>query len=98
MKAEFLYQYQKTHGVPLRSKAFAYINELNQLGSIVPGIANFFLKNALTGGMMKSVLGVASQRNLPEISPVSLRKWYKKALCFPSRAYESDQISLFLRG
>ncbi|RIW15163.1 FAD-binding oxidoreductase [Algoriphagus lacus] len=78
MKAEFLYQYQKTHGVPLRSKAFAYINELNELGSKMSGIANFFLGNKATGGMMKSVLGVAPQRNLPEISPISLRKWYKK--------------------
>ncbi|MBY5950631.1 FAD-binding protein [Algoriphagus marincola] len=78
MKAEFLYQYQKTHGVPLRSKAFAYINELNELGSKVPGIANFFLRNSLTGGLMKSVLGVAPKRNLPEISGISLRKWYKK--------------------
>lgn len=78
MKAEFLYQYQKTHGVPLRSKAFAYINELNELGSKVPSIANFFLKNSLTGSLMKSVLNVASSRNLPEISTISLRKWYKK--------------------
>lgn len=78
MKAEFLYQYQKTHGVPLRSKAFAYINELNELGSKMSGIANFFLGNKATGGLMKSILGVAPQRNLPEISPISLRKWYKK--------------------
>ncbi len=78
MKAEFLYQYQKSHGTPLRSKAFAYINELNELASIVPGLANFFLKNSLTGGLMKSVLNVAPKRNLPDISKLSLRKWYKK--------------------
>ncbi|HSF56280.1 MAG TPA: hypothetical protein VLA71_21160, partial [Algoriphagus sp.] len=77
MKAEFLYQYQKTHGVPLRSKAFAYINELNELGSKMSGIANFFLGNKATGGLMKSILGVAPERNLPEISSVSLRKWFK---------------------
>ena len=78
LKAEFLYQYQKTNGTPLRSKAFAHINELNELGSIVPGIANFFLSNSVTGGLMKSVLGVAPSRNLPAISSQSLRKWYKK--------------------
>ncbi|MBN7812531.1 FAD-binding protein [Algoriphagus sp. H41] len=78
MKAEFLYQYQKSNGVPLRSRAFAYINELNELGSLVPGVANFFLNNSLTGGVMKSLLNVAPDRNLPEISPVSLRKWYKR--------------------
>ncbi|WP_425635763.1 FAD-binding and (Fe-S)-binding domain-containing protein [Algoriphagus yeomjeoni] len=78
MKAEFLYQYQKVNGIPLRSKAFAYINELNELGSKTAGLANFMLSNSLTGGMMKSILGVAPQRNLPEISKISLRKWYKK--------------------
>lgn len=78
MKAEFLYQYQKANGIPLRSKAFAYINELNELGSRTGGLANFMLGNKLTGGMMKSILGVAPQRNLPEISKISLRKWYKK--------------------
>lgn len=78
MKAEFLYQYQKTHGTPLRSKAFAYINELNGLGSVVPSVSNFFLGNSVTGAMMKSVLGVAPERDLPAISSVSLRKWYKK--------------------
>ncbi len=78
MKAEFLYQYQKTNGVPLRSKAFGYINDLNELGSKVSGISNFFLSNSFTAGLMKSVLGVAPQRNLPEISPISLRKWFRK--------------------
>lgn len=78
MKAEFLYQYQKTNGIPLRSRAFAYINELNELGSRTGGLANFMLSNRFTGGMMKSVLGVAPQRNLPEISKISLRKWYKR--------------------
>lgn len=78
LKAEFQYQYQQANGVPLRSKAFAHINELNELGSLVPGIANFFLSNSLTGGLMKSVLGVAPTRNLPAISNQSLRKWYKK--------------------
>lgn len=92
MKAEFLYQYQKTNGVPLRSKAFAYINELNELGAKVPGIANFFLSNSLTGGLMKSVLNVAPSRNLPEISPTSLRKWYKKnyaSLAGPAKTIKS---------
>ncbi len=78
MKAEFLYQYQKTHGIPFRSKVFANINNLNGLGAIMPGLANFSLKNGITGRMMKSFLGVAQKRNLPEISKVSFRKWYRK--------------------
>src|SRR5690606_29593657 len=78
LKAEFLHQYQKTHGIPFRSKAFAYINSLNELGSSVPWISNFFLSNKTTGKLLKNLLGVAPERVLPQISKVSLRKWYKK--------------------
>lgn len=78
MKAEFLYQYQKSNGTPSRSKAFAHINELNRIGSIFPPLANFSLSNWVTGGIIKSLLGVAPKRKLPEISSLSLKKWYKK--------------------
>jgi FAD/FMN-containing dehydrogenase/Fe-S oxidoreductase len=78
MKAEFLYQYQKANGVPLRSKAFAYINNLNGLGNLVPGLSNFMLSNKYSGGTMKKLLGVASERNLPAIHATSLRQWYKR--------------------
>ncbi len=78
LKAEFTYQYQKKNGVPLRSRAFAYINSLNALGSIFPSVANFVLSNSWTGGVVKRILGVAPKRSLPAIQKVSLRKWYKK--------------------
>jgi FAD/FMN-containing dehydrogenase/Fe-S oxidoreductase len=97
MKAEFLYQYQKVNGTPLRSKAFAYINELNELGSMLPGIANFFLSNSITGGLMKSFLGVAPSRNLPEISKVSLRNWYKKNYkSLPGAAKQIKSVYFFV--
>src|SRR5690606_7653709 len=63
---------------PLRSKAFAYINDLNALGSLVPGVSNFFLGNKATGKLLKNILKVAPQRELPKIAKVSLRSWYKK--------------------
>lgn len=97
LKAEFLYQYQKANGIPLRSRAFAYINELNELGSKTGGLANFMLGNKLTGGAMKSILGVAPQRNLPEISKVSLRNWYKKNYkSLPSGVKQIKSIYFFV--
>ncbi len=97
MKAEFLYQYQKTNGIPLRSRAFAYINDLNGFGAIVPGIANFFLANRATGGLMKAVLGVAPERNLPAISPISLRKWYARHYAnLPGAEKEIKQVYFFV--
>lgn len=78
LKAEFTHQYQKINGIPFRSRAFAYINSLNALGSIIPSISNFILGNSLTGGMFKKILGVAPDRSFPLLSRMSLRKWYKK--------------------
>ncbi|WP_375582124.1 FAD-binding and (Fe-S)-binding domain-containing protein [Cyclobacterium xiamenense] len=78
MKAEFQYQYNKANGVPLRSTAFAYINKLNGMGSLVPGVSNFFLTNPAFGGGLKKFLGVAPERTLPTISKQSLKNWYKK--------------------
>lgn len=78
LKAEFLYQYQQQNGVPLRSKAFAYINDLNGLAGILPGLSNFVLKNGLTGNLVKNVLGVAPKRELPAIQKVTLRKWFRE--------------------
>jgi FAD/FMN-containing dehydrogenase/Fe-S oxidoreductase len=78
LKAEFLHHYHKANGIPLRSKAFAYINSLNELGSIAPGISNFFLNNRWSGKFLKKLLDVAPERGLPQVSKVSLRKWYNK--------------------
>ncbi|GAA4278777.1 FAD-binding and (Fe-S)-binding domain-containing protein [Aquimarina mytili] len=80
LKSEFEYQYQKENGVSIRTKLFAYNNRLNQLGSITPTITNFFFKNTVTSGLMKSVFGIAKQRELPTLSKQSLRNWCKKNL------------------
>jgi Fe-S oxidoreductase len=77
LKAEFTHQYQKANGIPLRSRAFAYINNLNQIGGVAPWLYNFFLSNSITSGIAKSILGIAKNRSLPPISS-SLRKWYKR--------------------
>lgn len=97
MKAEFLYQYQKTNGIPLRSRAFTHINELNEIGSKISGISNFFLANKLTGGILKSILGVAQQRNLPVISDISLKNWFAKNYdSLPGAAVEIKKVYFFV--
>lgn len=77
MKAEFLHQYYKTHGVPWRARVFANIGGLNRLGAYAPAVTNFFLKNPVVAPLLKRVLGVAEQRSLPAVRP-SLRRWFEK--------------------
>ncbi len=78
MKAEFLHQYYKKHGIPLRAKVFANIGSINNLAAKIPGISNFFLTNGFTSGIAKRILGVAPKRSLPAVSKITLRKWYHK--------------------
>ncbi|MEM8906582.1 MAG: FAD-linked oxidase C-terminal domain-containing protein, partial [Bacteroidota bacterium] len=78
MKAEFLYQYQKSRGIPLRARAFAHINQLNAWGSYWPGLTNTILQSSFFGDRLKKILGVAPQRSLPQLHPQSLRQWYQK--------------------
>ncbi len=80
LKAEFEYQYQKENGTSLRTKLFAYNNRLNDLGSLAPGLTNFFFRNKVTSGVLKSTLGVAKKRDLPLLSKQPLRSWCKKNL------------------
>jgi len=78
LKAEFQHQYYKSNKRPLRSKLFSNINSLNKLGSYFPWLYNSLLSNSLSSKISKQILGIASERNLPTISKVSLRSWYNK--------------------
>lgn len=74
LKAEFQYQYQKANGISLRTKLFAYNNNLNVLGSKFPQLSNFFFKNRLTASILKKSFKIAKERSLPLISNISLDK------------------------
>ncbi|WP_158849835.1 FAD-binding and (Fe-S)-binding domain-containing protein [Algibacter sp. L1A34] len=77
LKAEFLYQYQKEHGISLRTKLFAYNNLLNKFGSISPSVTNFFFSNGFTSSVLKKLFGIATERTLPLISKKNLEKAFK---------------------
>lgn len=77
MKAEFLHQYQKENGIPLRSKLFANFNSLSRLGSTFGGLTNWTLKSSLTSGMLKKMMGVNPKRSFPIIASNPLRSRFK---------------------
>ena len=77
LKAEFLQHYYDANGMPLRSFLIANITSINRLGSLVPGIFNFVLKNSVISGITKKFLGFASQRNIPLLYHTTLKGWAK---------------------
>lgn len=78
MKAEFLHQYYRTHGIPWRTRFFAHIADVYRLGAIVPPLTNFFLRNSLIAPLVKRLLGIAPSRSLPALCPTTLRQWYRQ--------------------
>lgn len=78
LKAEFLQHYYDDNGIPLRTRAIAYISRINALGMLVRPITNFFMGNAFTSGIAKSILGFSQKRDIPLLSKATLRKWANK--------------------
>jgi FAD/FMN-containing dehydrogenase/Fe-S oxidoreductase len=78
LKAEFLQHYYDANGIPLRTRLIAYITSINKMGSFVPGIFNFFIKNYMFSGILKKMLGFAPKRSVPLLYKFTLRKWAKK--------------------
>ena len=75
LKAEFLQHYYDAHGIPLRSRLIAYITEINKLGSVVPGIFNFFMGNKTFSSFMMKMIGFAPQRSMPLLGKQTMKKW-----------------------
>jgi len=80
LKAEFLQHYYDDNGIPLRTRAIAYITSINRLGSLVPGIFNFFVKNKMFSGLAKRILGFAPDRSIPTLGRITARRWAMKNL------------------
>ncbi len=78
LKAEFLQHYYDANGTPLRGRLIAYITSLNRLGSIAPGLFNFFLENTFFSGVTKKFLGFAPNRKIPLLYKTSLMTWIKR--------------------
>lgn len=80
LKAEFLHQYYKENGVPLRTKAIANIGKLNKLAMWFPNLSNFGLSNKYTSKILKKILHIAPNRSMPLYYKETLLSWYKKNL------------------
>ncbi len=78
LKAEFLHQYYKDNGVPLRTKAIANIGKLSKLAMIFPSLSNFGLSNKYTSKILKKFLKIAPQRSMPLYYKETLLSWYQK--------------------
>lgn len=78
LKAEFLQHYYDANGIPMRSRAVAYISKINALGSIMPSVMNFFMSNKITSAVAMNLLGFSTKRQMPLLYKTTLSKYVKR--------------------
>jgi Fe-S oxidoreductase len=78
LKYEFLYHYQKVHGVSLRSRLFGRIGALSRWGSLLAPLANRVNGNFVNRWILDRFLGIDRRRPLPSFARNNFEAWWKK--------------------
>lgn len=96
IKSEFLQHWYDKHGTAIRTLLIAYISSIYKLGSLVPSIFNFIIKNNITAGFLKKVTGFASKRSIPQLYKTTLKKWIRKNLAAINPENPQGEVCLFI--
>jgi len=79
LKSEYYAQrYRQLGGAPLRVRLFGNVRRVNQIGSMMPGVANWMGRL----GLVHRMLGLSPQRSLPAFAP-SLHRWFHRRAAPP---------------
>jgi FAD/FMN-containing dehydrogenase/Fe-S oxidoreductase len=78
-RAEFLAHYFEGKRRPLEAYAFGLIDKWAALGSHTPGLANMMMNAPGVSGLVKRVLNLAPQREMPRLASTSFVKWARSA-------------------
>ena len=78
IKVEFLAQYYREHGTPLRARLFGHIGPLSRLGAgpLAP-LVNAGMRTPFLRALMERTLGVSQQRTLPEFAAEPFTTWFR---------------------
>ncbi len=77
LKYEFLDQYHRANGVPLRNRVFANINRLSAWGSRMAPLSNLMASNPVGKILSQMVLGIHPKRKPPKFVRQTFAKWFK---------------------
>lgn len=78
IKYEFLYQYYKTHRVPMRSRIIGDIHRLSSLASPIAPLANVINRSAPARWFLGKTIGIDVTRPMPSIARNTFQKWFGK--------------------
>ncbi|MFB6112490.1 MAG: FAD-binding and (Fe-S)-binding domain-containing protein [Halodesulfurarchaeum sp.] len=96
LKAEVKHQHHQEEGTSLRTRLFADIDTLAQLGSAFAPVSNWAQKIPGARQMMEKTLGIAADRDVPTFTRTTLRDWFEdRGGCALAPSKADDQVLLF---
>jgi Fe-S oxidoreductase len=80
LKAEFLHQYHREHGLPLRNLAFGHVAELGRIGGAMAPLSNWLARSGPVRWLNEKLLGIDGRRMPPAFTRRSLvQRWASSA-------------------
>jgi FAD/FMN-containing dehydrogenase/Fe-S oxidoreductase len=96
IKFEYLAQYYKANGTPLRARLFGDISRISRLSSgMIAPLANMSLQNGFIRSLMERFMGISRQRTLPPFAKEPFTTWFKKRTKPATTTNASKQVVLF---
>ena len=77
LKAEVTHAYHQAHGSSFRSKLFANVDTLAQVGSALAPVSNWAAKVPGARTVLEATVGIASERTLPTFERETLGDWFE---------------------
>jgi FAD/FMN-containing dehydrogenase/Fe-S oxidoreductase len=72
-KSEFLAQKYKGKLHPLHHYLFGFADKMARLGSLAPALTNLMLSSSITSPLIKHIVGVAQERQMPRLASKSYK-------------------------
>src|SRR5262249_39159038 len=95
LKAEFLHQYHREHGFPLRNRAFGHIASLGRIGSALAPLSNWLARSGPARWLNERVLGIGRRRMPPAFARRSLVRLCRGREGEPSADDHAPAVLLF---
>ena len=72
LKAEFLHQYHRKHGLPWRNRVFGHVAELGRIGCALAPVSNWLARSGPSRWLNEKLLGIDRRRMPPAFARRSL--------------------------
>ncbi len=76
LKMEFMHQYYKENGVPLRSRLVGNFANISKVASYIPWAYNFVYDTPVLRKIANTVVGFHPDRTMPHLASQTFKKWF----------------------